>query len=207
MQTNVDNYFHEGCGRCELGGTPDCKVHLWKTEMAELRNYILETNLEEESKWGVPCYTFQGKNVLILSAFKNYCSVSFFKGALLSDEQGKLHKPGENSQAARLFKFTNLEEIIALKPYIIATIFEAIENEKAGREIEFNKQANQDVPEELAAIFEVDDAAKAAFEALTPGRKRSYIIHITGAKQEKTRISRAEKCIPKILTGKGFNEY
>ncbi|MEL7428344.1 MAG: DUF1801 domain-containing protein, partial [Bacteroidota bacterium] len=111
MTTQVDQYFLVGCGRCSLGGTPDCKVHSWTTELALLRSLVLETELREEVKWGVPCYTYEQKNVLLLSAFKEYCTISFFKGVLLDDPENLLQKPGPNSQASRVLRFTSIAEI------------------------------------------------------------------------------------------------
>src|SRR5690606_37735477 len=132
MTRDVDAYFSEGCMRCPLGGTPECKVHRWPQELQLLRQIVLSCGLTEESKWGVPCYTHKGANIAIVSAFKNYASLSFFKGALLRDEHQILHSPGENSQAARLFKFTDPKQILEVEDLIKAYIFEAIEIEEAG---------------------------------------------------------------------------
>ncbi|PHN07021.1 YdeI/OmpD-associated family protein [Flavilitoribacter nigricans] len=205
MNPKVDLYFEEGCGRCPLGGTPDCKVHNWTEEMAELRAIILDCGLDEEVKWSVPCYTFQGNNILILSAFKEYCCISFFKGALLQDAQGLLDKPGANTQAARLLRFTNLEEVSALKSTVEAYIYEAIEIEKAGLQVNFKKES-EPIPEELQAKLEEDPVLKTAFEALTPGRQRGYLLYFLAPKQSKTRTSRVEKYIPQILAGKGMHD-
>ena len=206
MNTDVDLYFTEGCGRCPLGGTPQCKVHNWPEELKLLRKIVLDCGLTEESKWGVPCYTYKGANVAIVSAFKDYAALSFFKGALLSDENNLLDKPGENSQAARLFKFTKPQQIIEIEDLIKAYIFEAIEVEKAGLKVEFKKDL-EPIPEELQTRLDEDPNLQSAFYALTPGRQRSYILHLSQAKQAKTRESRVEKCLPKIFSGKGFNEY
>lgn len=205
MNLSAENYFIEGCGRCPLGGTPDCKVHNWTSELELLRNIILDSGLMEESKWGAPCYTYQGKNILMLSALKDYCCISFFKGALLSDKKNLLAKPGPNSQAARLFKFKSTDEIRIIESDIKAYIFEAIEVEKAGLKVEFNKSP-EPIPAELEAKFEEDPILKSAFEALTPGRQRGYILHFSQPKQEKTRISRIEKCTPMILSGIGLHD-
>ena len=206
MNTDVDLYFTEGCGRCPFGGTPECKVHNWTEELKLLRKIVLDCGLTEECKWGVPCYTYQEGNVAVVSAFKNYAALSFFKGALLSDENKLLHTPGENTQAARLFKFTDPQQIVTKTDVIKAYIFEAIEVEKAGLKVEFKKDL-EPIPEELQNRLDEDPNLSSAFDALTPGRKRSYIIHISQAKQAKTRESRVEKCMPKIFAGKGFNEY
>jgi uncharacterized protein YdeI (YjbR/CyaY-like superfamily) len=205
MTKDIEIYFEEGCGRCPLGGTPDCKVHQWATELDALRNIILDCGLTEQSKWGVPCYSFQRKNILILSAFKEYCSISFFKGSLLADDKNLLVKPGKNSQAARLFKFTSIDQIQAIEEDIKAYIFEAIEVEKAGLKVIYNKNP-EPIPEELEQKFEADLVFKNAFEALTPGRQRGYIIYFSAPKQSKTRVSRIEKCIGKILNGEGLND-
>jgi uncharacterized protein YdeI (YjbR/CyaY-like superfamily) len=206
MNTSVENYFLEGCGRCPLGGTPECKVHSWTNELAKLRKIILQTGLQEECKWGVPCYTLNGANVLILSAFKNYCSISFFKGSLLPDPKKILTKPGENSQAARLIKITDAKEILKLEEDIRASIFEAIEVEKAGLKVEFKKSTDLELVEEIQQKLEDDPSFKAAFEALTPGRQRGYNIYFSQAKQSSTRISRIEKTMQKIFEGKGWND-
>ena len=205
MNKSVDNYFIEGCGRCSLGGTPHCKVHNWTSELELLRKIILDCGLTEESKWGVPCYTFQDKNVLTLSALKEYCCISFFKGSLLRDDKKLLLKPGPNSQAARIFKFNNLDDIIRIENYIKACIFESIEVEKAGLKVIFEKSP-ESIPLELESKFNSDPVFKSAFEALTPGRQRGYILYFTQPKKENTRISRIEKCIPMILSGIGLND-
>ena len=206
MNTEVEFYFTDGCGRCPLGGTPECKVHNWPKELKLLRKIVLDCGLTEESKWGVPCYTYKGANVAIVSAFKDYAALSFFKGALLSDENKLLDKPGENTQAARLFKFTDPQQIVDHTDVIKAYIFEAIEVEKAGLKVEFKKNL-EPIPEELKNRLNEDPNLSSAFEALTPGRQRSCILHISQAKQAKTRQARVEKCMPKIFAGKGFNEY
>lgn len=213
MNTNVGTYFTDGCGRCSLGGTPKCKVNNWKEELKLLRRIVLDCGLNEESKWGVPCYTFQtgfkGKkesNILIVAAFKEYCSLSFFKGALLSDANGILYQPGENTQAARQIKFTNVKDIAELEPVLKAYIFEAIEVEKAGLKVPLKKTAEYNVPEEFQTRLDEIPILKSAFEALTPGRQKAYLLHFSQAKQSQTRASRIEKCIPQILIGKGLND-
>lgn len=205
MNPQIDHYLRDGCGRCPLGGTPDCKVHNWPQELKKLRTIVLDCGLTEELKWGVPCYTFQNNNILIVSALKDYCTLSFFKGALLSDTKGILQKPGENTQAARLIKFTSPSAITAMEDILKAYIFEAIEVEKAGLEVVFKKNT-EPFPKELENKLAEDPAFKAAFEALTPGRQRGYVLHFSQPKQSTTRESRIEKCIPKIMEGKGFND-
>lgn len=206
-QTNpeVDPYFTEGCGRCPLGGTPECKVHAWTEELIQLRRIVLDCGLTEELKWSVPCYTFRRGNVAVVSAFKEYCSLSFFKGALLQDTEGILHKPGENTQSARLIKFTRVQDILDMEGTLKAYIHEAVEVEKAGLEMPFKKEP-EPMPEELEKKLAENPELKSAFEALTPGRQRGYILYFSQPKQSKTRGSRIEKCIPKILDGKGLHD-
>ena len=147
MTKDVDLYFEEGCMRCPLGGTPECKVHRWEKELEILRAYILECGLAEECKWGMPCYTYNGANVLILAAWKEFVSISFFKGVLLADHLGLLHKGGEHSYEARLFKFTEVHEIVAQEEDIKAYIYEAIEVEKAGLKIIRENKPQMEYPE------------------------------------------------------------
>ena len=206
MNTDIDNYFVNGCGRCDDYATPNCKVHLWTDGLSELRRIVLSCGLNEEAKWGMPCYTFQNKNVVMISAFKANASLSFFKGTLLQDAEGLLQKPGENSQAARLFKFTTAQEVLDAESTLRAYIFEAIEVERAGLAVEFKKVSEFDIPAEFQKVMKDQPKIKAAFEALTPGRQRGYLLHFAQAKQSKTRESRIQKCLPKIFEGKGFNE-
>lgn len=204
MTTNVEIYFSEGCGRCSLGGTPECKVHTWQQELIALRRIVLECGLDEECKWGVPCYTFQGKNILMVSALKDSCILSFFKGSLLHDEHGLLSFAGENSQVAKMFRFTRTEDILMLEELIKTYIFEAVEVEKAGLKVP--KSTAPELPEELLQKFEEMPAFQVAFEALTPGRQRGYVLYFSQPKQAQTRESRIEKCVPKILNGEGLHD-
>lgn len=205
MNPKVHKYLEDGCMRCPLGATPDCKVRTWTAELERLRAIVLDCGLTEEVKWGVPCYTFQENNVLIVSALKDCCSISFFKGVLLKDPDVILQKPGPNSQSARLIKFTMEEEIIKMEPILKAYIFEAIEVEKAGLKVNF-KKVPEPIPEELEKKFGEDPVLKTAFESLTPGRQRGYIIYFSRPKQSKTRESRIEKCSGKILNGEGLHD-
>ena len=205
MNPKVDRYIVEGCGRCPLGGTPNCKVNSWQEELHQLRRIILDTGLTEELKWGVPCYTFEKSNIAIVSALKECCVLSFFKGALLNDQHKLLDKPGENSQAARVIRFTNVQEILQVEPILKAHIIEAIEVEKAGLKVALKKNP-EPIPEEFQKKLDEIPSLKAAFEALTPGRQRGYIIHFSQPKQSKTRASRVEKCIPMIFDGKGLHD-
>ena len=202
----IDTYLLDGCGRCSLFATPKCKVKNWQEELDMLRNILLDSELTEELKWSVPCYTFQGGNVILLGAFKEYCSIMFIKGALLKDEQGILVQQTENSQATRLVKFTNLQEVMAVSATLKNYITEAIEIEKSGLKVNYKKVSEFAIPEEFQQKLDENSALKTAFYALTPGRQRSYLLHFAGAKQAKTREARVEKYIPKILLGKGFDE-
>ncbi len=205
LNPKVDKYFEIGCGRCSLSLTPDCKSKRWNKEIAKLRELILETGLKEELKWGVPCYTYQKKNVVLIGGFKEYCSVSFFKGALLKDPKGILEKPGENTQAARLIRFTNLSQVKKLATSLKRYIMEAIALEHAGKKAVFKKQPEA-MPDELVSQLEEQPELRKAFESLTPGRQRGYILYFSAPKQPKTRIARIEKCTPMILQGKGIHD-
>lgn len=178
----------------------------WKNEIETLRMIILECGLTEELKWGKPCYTFQNSNVVILQEFKEYCAMMFFKGALLKDPQGILVKPGENSHAARQIRFTNVKQIQEQEETVKMYIQEAIEVEKAGLQVEEKKVSEYTMPQELLDKFEEIPKLKEAFESLTPGRQKAYILYFSKAKQSKTRQSRIEKYIPHILNGKGLND-
>lgn len=208
MITNpkIDAYLAVGCGRCPLGNTPECKVHNWTAELSYLREIVLDCGLTEELKWGVPCYTDNGKNLMIVSAFSEYASLSFFKGVLLKDDAGHLVSQGENSQSARLLKFTSVEQIAAIEPEIRDLIRQAVEVERAGLKVQFKSIDQHDVPAELTQKFAEDPAFEAAFNALTPGRRRGYLIHFSQPKQSETRISRIEKCSPQIFNGIGMHD-
>lgn len=181
------------------------KAKQWREEFVRLRNIILGHELIEELKWGKPCYMFQESNLLILQGFKSYCALMFCKGALLKDAHGLLKKPGESTQAARQIRFTDVREIAELEPVLAAYIREAMEAERAGLKVEFKKNP-EPVPDELQKQLEANAALKAAFQGLTPGRRRAYILHFSAPKQSRTRESRVEKCIPQILAGKGLND-
>lgn len=206
MNPAIDLYLADGCGRCSLYGTPECKVHSWTKELVALRQIILACGYTEELKWSMPCYTIDGKNVLILAAFKDFCSLNFFKGSLIKDHNNVLVRAGENTEAARLFKFTNIKEVIEQEDIIKAYLFEAIEIEKSGLKVPKKDATSLELPEELIDIFQHNPDVKAAFDALTPGRQRGYQIHFSGAKQSTTRLARIEKYIPHILAGKGFHD-
>jgi uncharacterized protein YdeI (YjbR/CyaY-like superfamily) len=183
------------------------KADNWQAEFAQLRRIVLDCGLTEELKWGCPCYTYQKSNILLIHGFKEYCAILFMKGALLNNDHGLLIQQTENVQAARQIRFTNLQEIIALEPVLKTTIFEAIEVEKAGLKVELKKTTEFNLPEELQLKFNENDAFKTAFEALSAGRQRGYLLHFSQPKQSQTRVSRIEKCMPKIFDGKGLNDY
>lgn len=205
MNTKVDHYLIDGCMRCKFGGTPECKVRKWTDELVMLRHIVLECGLTEEVKWGVPCYTADNKNIVIVSAYKDFSALSFFKGALLKDPLKILIKQGENSQSARVIKFTNPEQISEQQEILKAYIIEAVVIEKSGLKVDFSK-IPEPVPDELLQKFDEYPELKKAFYTLTPGRQRGYIIYFSQPKQSQTRFSRIEKYKQKILTGEGLND-
>ncbi|QHS23399.1 hypothetical protein GWK91_10735 [Virgibacillus sp. MSP4-1] len=176
----------------------------WQQEFEELRRIILDCGLTEELKWNLPCYTFQKNNIVIIQGFKNYCALMFFKGALLKDPEAILTSPGEHSQAQRQIRFTDVQEIVTKESALKAYIHEAIEVQKAGLEVK--KTTEFTIPDELQVKFDESPDFKKAFEALTPGRQRAYILYFSKAKQSKTRISRIEKYTEHIFNGKGLND-
>jgi len=177
----------------------------WQNETDELREIVLDCDLVEELKWGKSCFTYQKRNVAIIIPLKDACALSFFKGALLKDPKHILEKIGA-AQAGRWIKFTSPKGISPLQATLRSYIYEAIEVEDSGKKVPLKKASEYVVPEELQARLNAAPELKAAFEALTPGRRKSYIFHVSGAKQAKTRATRAEKCVPMILSGRGFNE-
>ncbi|MDX8342439.1 YdeI family protein [Rossellomorea sp. YZS02] len=183
------------------------KAKQWQEEYERLRSILLSfEEMEEEIKWMHPCYTLDGKNIVLMHGFKDYCALLFHKGALLKDPQSILIQQTENVQSARQIRFTSAEEIIEMKPILEAYIQEAIEVEKAGLQVELKKTEEYTTPLELQQKFEEMPELKIAFEALTPGRQRAYILYISKAKQSKTRESRIEKYVQHILDGKGMND-
>ena len=191
MNPKVDFYF--------------TKAKKWQDELKLLRVIVLDCGLTEELKWGVPCYTFQNTNILLIHVFKEYCALLFFKGALLNDPDDILVQQTKNVQSARQIRFTNAREIVEMKAILKAYIFEAIEVEKAGLKVKFKKSPGP-VPEEFQTKLDKMPALKTAFEALTPGRQRGYILYFSAPKQAKTRESRIEKSMKQILKGKGLND-
>ncbi|TSJ39356.1 hypothetical protein FO440_16545 [Mucilaginibacter corticis] len=192
MNPKVDFYFD--------------KAKKWQQEISKLRTIALDCGLTEELKWGCPCYTFEGSNVVLIHTFKEYCGLLFFKGALLNNSTGILIQQTENVQAARQARFTDISQIIELEPVLKAHIFEAIEVEKAGLKVELKKNKEFSMPDEFKYKLDNMPDLQAAFNALTPGRQRAYLLHFSAPKQVKTRESRIEKYIPKILNRKGLDD-
>jgi uncharacterized protein YdeI (YjbR/CyaY-like superfamily) len=192
MNPKVDFYFD--------------KATQWQDAVTQLRRIVLDCGLTEELKWGCPCYTWQNSNIVLIHDFKEYCALLFFKGALLQDEQGLLTQQTKNVQAARQVRFTTVQEIVQLEPVLKALVYQAIEVEKAGLKVPLKKVEAFEVAEEFKAVLKAKPAIKKAFEALTPGRQRAYLLHFAAPKQSKTRTARIEKAIPQILKGKGLND-
>jgi uncharacterized protein YdeI (YjbR/CyaY-like superfamily) len=194
MNPKVDFYFK--------------KAKQWVEEIELLRMIILDCGLTEELKWGVPCYTFEKSNIVLIHVFKEYCAVLFFKGALLKDPRGVLIQQTENVQAARQIRFTNIKEIVKLEKTLKTYIREAIEIEKAGLKVPLKKTKEYAIPEEFQKKLSAKGGSslKKAFMALTPGRQRAYLLYFSAPKLSKTRESRVEKSIPQILKGKGLDD-
>ena len=192
MNPDVDWYFN--------------KSEEWQEEIKKLRMIILDCPLTEELKWGCPCYTFQKSNIVLIHEFKEYCAILFIKGALLQDVHGLLIQQTENVQAGRQVRFTNLREIVENETILKAYINEAIEVEKSGLQVTYKKATEFNVPEEFISKLEQVPGLLEAFEALTPGRQRAYLLHFSAPKQAKTREARIEKWLPQILAGKGLND-
>ncbi|MFM7017149.1 MAG: YdeI/OmpD-associated family protein [Bacteroidota bacterium] len=203
---SINQYLTEGCGRCKLFQTPECRVHTWSNELVYLRELILKSELTEELKWSMPCYTFNTKNVIMLSAYKEFCCLAFFKGALLNDEKKLLVSPGENSNTVRQIRFTSVSQIIKQEKEIRKYIQEAIAIEKSGKKVLTSAKKELEILPELQSIFDKNAQFEQAFFKLTPGRQRGYLLFFSGAKQSATRTSRIQKYIPKIVSGKGFHD-
>jgi uncharacterized protein YdeI (YjbR/CyaY-like superfamily) len=182
------------------------RLKQWREETEKLRAIVLACPVTEELKWGVPCYTFDDRNVVLIHGFKEYCAILFVKGALLDDPKGILIQQTENVQSARQVRFTSLQDIVKLQAVLKTYIRAAIEVEKAGLKVARKSTEEFEVAEEFQNKLNKTPALKKAFEALTPGRQRAYLLHFSSAKQSKTRESRIEKCMPLILEGKGLND-
>lgn len=192
MNPKVDFYFN--------------KAKKWQEELKKLRMIILDCQLTEELKWGVPCYTFQKSNVVLIHVFKEYCAILFIKGALLHDANGLLIQQTKNVQAARQVRFTNVQEIVKMEPILKAYIHEAIEVEKAGLKVSYKKTTEFNIPEEFQNELDKNSALREAFHALTPGRQRAYLLYFSAPKLSRTRESRIEKCLDLIFDGMGLND-
>jgi uncharacterized protein YdeI (YjbR/CyaY-like superfamily) len=192
MNPAVDEYIHNN--------------EKWQEELKKLRAIILDCQLTEELKWGVPCYSLQKGNVVLIHVFKEYCAILFIKGALLKDPDGILIQQTKDVQAARQVRFTNVQEVVELEPILKAYITEAIEVEKAGLKVEYKKTTEYSISAEFQTKLDEQPALKAAFESLTPGRQRAYLLYFSAPKQSTTREQRVEKSIPQILNGKGLND-
>jgi len=182
------------------------KAKQWKEESEKLREIILDCGLTEELKWGKPCYAFEGSNIVLIHGFKEYCAILFMKGALLKDPKKILVQQTENVQSARQLRFRNVEEIVKQQPAIKAYVKEAIALEKSGVAVPLKKTSDFKMAEEFQKRLKENAALKKAFEALTPGRQRGYLLYFSGAKQSATREARVEKCVPQILKGKGLDD-
>jgi uncharacterized protein YdeI (YjbR/CyaY-like superfamily) len=182
------------------------KAKTWQKEFEKLRTIVLDCGLTEDLKWGQACYSFENKNVVLIHGFKEYCALLFFKGALLNDSYGILVQQTKNVQVTRQIRFTNLREIVKMKTILKSYIYEAIEVEKAGLKVKLKKTEEFDMPEEFQKRLNKSAELKKAFNALTPGRQRAYLLYFSAAKQSKTRESRIEKYIKPILNGKGLND-
>ncbi|MNS73100.1 hypothetical protein D3C72_1065300 [compost metagenome] len=182
------------------------KATKWYDEQRLLRSIVLDCQLKEELKWGVPCYTYQDKNIILIHSFKEYCAVLFVKGALLKDPKGILIQQTENVQSARQVRFTSVADIEAVQQTLKQYIFEAVEVEESGAKVALKKTKDYAIPEEFQEQLDANAALKEAFAALTPGRQRAYLFYFGQAKQSKTRVSRVEKCIPQIMEGKGLDD-
>lgn len=182
------------------------KAKKWRKEFEQLRKVCLDCGLTEELKWGKPCYTYQNSNIVLIHGFKEYCALLFFKGALLTDSKGILIQQTANVQAARQIRFTNVQEIVKMQSILKSYIKEAIDVEKAGLQVSYKKTSEFAIPDEFQNRLNNSPPLKKAFNALSPGRQRGYILYFSAAKQSETRKSRVEKCVPQILKGKGLND-
>jgi uncharacterized protein YdeI (YjbR/CyaY-like superfamily) len=182
------------------------KAKKWQEELKKLRRIILACGLTEELKWGQACYTSQGRNIVLIHGFKEYCALLFFKGSLLKDTKGILIQQTQNVQAARQIRFTNVRDIVEMGPVLKAYIYQAIEVEKSGMKVSMKKTSDFKVPQEFQEKLDKTPALKKAFEVLTPGRQRGYLFYFSQAKQSATRASRVEKYMKQILDGKGLND-
>ncbi|MGR3323652.1 MAG: YdeI/OmpD-associated family protein [Pseudooceanicola sp.] len=205
MITEVEDYFAQGCGRCPRFGTDDCSTHLWQPGLAELRRICLEAGLAEEAKWGHPCYMHAGRNIVLFGAFRGDFRLTFFNAGLMKDPDGVLEKAGPNTQTAGVIRFRSNDAVQEMRPVLVAYLSEA--RDYAERGITAPKVERElDLPEELVEALDADPELAEAFAALTPGRQKSYVINLNGAKKAETRVARIEKFRDKIIAGKGATD-
>lgn len=200
----VNSYFIDGCGRCSKFATPACSVRKWDEILDHLRILLQGTALKEELKWSHPCYTYNGKNVVLIGAFKDYASLNFVKGSLVPDPHNLLTTPTENVQGGRQLRFADLAFLIDNEQAILELINQAIEVEKAGKKVTYKSVDEYEMTEELTRVFQENPQFEQAFKALTPGRQKGYLLFFAQAKQSKTRLDRIEKYYEHILAGKGM---
>jgi uncharacterized protein YdeI (YjbR/CyaY-like superfamily) len=205
MNSTVENYLINGCGRCAFYASVNCKVRNFQAELELLRQILLQTELKEEVKWGQPCYSYKGKNVVMIVTLKSACCLSFFKGALLKDPENLLVKPGAHSQSDRLLKFSKVQEILDNRKRIDSFIAQGIELEQNNIKFTF-EQNPEPIPQELLDALACDAELSRAFYGLPKGKQRGYILYFSQAKSSKSKLSRIEKSIPKILNGEGLHD-
>jgi uncharacterized protein YdeI (YjbR/CyaY-like superfamily) len=206
LPTSFQQFLQQGCGRCSLTNTPQCKVHSWQSQLIALQNILAQTPLQETIKWGFPCYSFAQKNILLLGVFNQYVTVSFFKGVYLTDDQKMLVQQGQNTQEARILKITLHTHIPSLEKQLLQWVSQAIELEKLPPIKSNSAPKTEPIPQELEQLLETNTALKKAFYLLTPGKKRGYLLHFNGTKNSDTRTTRIHKCIEKIMAGKAFQD-
>ncbi len=205
QRESVEAWLRDGCGRCDLYRTPDCKVHRSAPALRRLLALVRETELAETLKWGQPCFTLGGKNIVMVGALRDHCMLSFFQGAALADPEGLLEPAGPNSRIARLIRFRSAAEVESVASSVARLLTAAIAQARVGARVP-RPESPEPLPDVLSARLAEDAELRAAFARLTPGRQRSHGLHIGGAKQHETRLRRLARCIPKILAGKGFQE-
>lgn len=204
-RADVDSYLRDGCGRCAHYRTPACKVLRWTPALVALREVVRAAGLVEEMKWGSPCYTLDGKNVVMITSFKEHCALAFFKGALLDDPDGVLRSAGPNSRSARSLTYATVDDALGRVEQAARYVAQAVAVERTGARVA-RPAGEPPLPAELERRLADDPDLREAYWALTPGRRRSHVLHITGAKQSETRVRRVERCAQDIRAGRGFNE-
>jgi len=207
MTKDASLFFLEGCGRCPKGGTPECKVHRWTTELALLRSWILTLEFKEECKWGVPCYTYQGRNMVMLSVLKDHVVLSFLEGSSLEDPSGLLQKAGPNSVRDRIIRWNSMKALQGSELQVKSLLKQhQVNKPKSTKGIAPSPEGTPEYPLELQVFLKENPEIAQAFEALTPGRRRGYLLHFAGASQAPTRLRRIQSAVPKILAGKGMQD-